>query len=285
MKKKKIDPTQLPGFDDPEDGHDPLFDDLEDDYDPCFEREVTTAERLRQLVGEKKKEKDPDGHYYTQKKIAEALDISEQTLSHWCNDKDYNYRDSNLKRAAKFFKVDLEYLKCEKVERRGSSGDIPGKDILRAEAEDYFESIGILPYIDRAYWDEDFEIHYFMGLEEDYYDPFHPGGVYMEQRDVPEVRLVQDENGKKRKYTTVHNEYYARHRDGYPIIVKFPDGEKIMLREKTWKKQVEEFKKYAVEIMKYLVKAGHLEDVAAGTIPDRLPVPGDESTYVCRRKA
>jgi len=47
---------------------------------------------------------------------------------------------------------------------------------------------------------------------------------------------------------------------------------------------VEEFKKYAVDIMKNLVKAGHIEDVAAGTIPDKLPVPGDESTYVCRRK-
>ncbi len=228
-------------------------------YGQMMREWASTPEILRNLVSEKQKEvKEKTGQRLTQEQIAEEIGVSKQTFSEWLQDKyDGKYRENNLCMLADYFHVQVGYLKGEQMERIMDKTISPER-IKSRNLEKYLETLGF-SFIHGYGMDPDDPL-----CEDPYNDEYYPS-----DKEEIEVSFNIDENGNKqikRKVITVPAYTYPY---GKPLMITFPSGHKILVRENTFDEYCSEFEEWIEFFLRKMLTHAANDDIKAGTIPER----------------
>ncbi len=220
------------------------------------ETDITTASRLRELIREKQEEvKERTGQRLTHEMIANDIDISKQTFSVWLRD-DYHgkYRNESLRILAEYFDVDIDYLKCEQLERKKDEPEDPEK-VRSRKVEEYLETIGF---------------RFKHGYDMDPYDPAgeDPFVTLNGTKEELRTQIITDENGEKHRRSFIEQYPDYEYPYGRPIKVILPSGRRLTIRENTFDKYCRDFAEFAEFFATKLIEHAHQDDAEAGILPD-----------------
>lgn len=238
--------------------------DLED-YNPEWYGQLmkeypSTPSILRSLVKERQKEvKEKTGKRLTQEQIADELGVSKQTFSEWLKDSyDGKYRDKNLSMLADYFHVQPGYLKGEQLERIKDETADPVK-IKSRNLERYLETLG-------------FSFTHGYGMDPDdplCEDPYNDEYYISDKDELVDIGYI-DENGNKQIKKVIEGVQEYIYPYGKPLMITFPSGHKVLLRENTFDSYCEEFEEWIGFFLKQLLSHAAKDDIKAGTIPEEI---------------
>lgn len=217
----------------------------------------STPRILRELVEERKREeKKRTGKRLTQEQIAEEIGVSKQTLCEWLQDRyEGKYREKNLILLADYFHVQVGYLKGEQIERIKDESTSPEK-IKSRNLETYLKTLGF-SFVHGYGMDPDDPLG-----EDPYYEYYHS--------EKDEIHIIEDmdENGNKSIKRYVESVPTYTYPFGKPLMITFPSGRKVLVRENTFDKYCEEFEEWIGFVLGKLLEHASNEDINMGTLPE-----------------
>ena len=227
-------------------------------YGQLMKEYSSTPAILRSLVREKQKEvKEKTGKRLTQEQIADELGVSKQTFSEWLKDSyDGKYRDKNISLLADYFHVQPAYLKGEQLERIKDETVDPVK-IKSRNLENYLKTLG-------------FSFLHGYGMEHDdpmAEDPYNDDYYLSDEEELVDIEYF-DEDGKKQIKKVLEKVQKYIYPYGKPLMITFPSGQKILLRENTFDSYCAEFEEWIGFFLNKLLTHAAKDDITAGTIPE-----------------
>ena len=227
-------------------------------YGQLMKEYPSTPAILRGLVKEEQaKAKKETGKRLTQEQIADEIGVSKQTFSEWLKDSyDGKYRESSLCLLADHFQVDVAYLKGEQLERNKNQTMDPVK-IKSRNLERYLETLGF-SFIHGYGMDPDDPL-----AEDPYNDEYYPS----DKDELLDVEYI-DENGNKQVKKVIEGVQEFTYPYGKPLMITFPSGRKILVRENTFDAYCEEFEEWIEFFLGKLLSYAAKDDINAGTIPE-----------------